>query len=296
MSDKSGSDDDGVFEEAYEVEEIRDKVRGDDGKYLYYVKWKGWESDTNTWEPVEHLEDCPEMLEEFERRWKRKREDKDRRRREEKERKRQERRERELKAAARFKVAVDSDSDGGGYDRGSKDDKKVRRPMSSSESDDDEKDDEKRREKQKKRQEERDRRRAEKEKRREEEKKRQPRYFRDIRPEKILGATTDPGELMFYIKWEGDKVEPGLVKAKECYQKIPQMCLKWYEKHLIWNKPPQKAEVKPSEKQSDETPTVTNKLEETKLDQAETVKEASRPASADNDELDDDMPLPVPAD
>ena len=32
---KSGSEE----EEAYEVEEIRDKRRGDDGEYLYYVKW-----------------------------------------------------------------------------------------------------------------------------------------------------------------------------------------------------------------------------------------------------------------
>ena len=34
---KSGSDE----EEAYEVQEIRDKRRGDDGDYLYYVKWVG---------------------------------------------------------------------------------------------------------------------------------------------------------------------------------------------------------------------------------------------------------------
>merc|ERR1739844_209492 len=74
------------------------------------------------------------------------------------------------------------------------------------------------------------------EKKREEEKKRQPKFFRDIKPERILGVTTDPGELYFYIKWEGDKTEPGLIKAKEAYQKIPQMCLKFYEQHLIWNK------------------------------------------------------------
>ena len=36
-------------EEIYEVEEIRDKRRGDDGDWLYYVKWVGWDSDTNTW-------------------------------------------------------------------------------------------------------------------------------------------------------------------------------------------------------------------------------------------------------
>merc|ERR1711915_532952 len=78
-----------------------------------YVKWVGWESDTNTWEPVEHLDECKEKLEEFERRWRRRQEKKEQRRREERERKFKERRERELKAAARLKV--DSDDDDNGY-------------------------------------------------------------------------------------------------------------------------------------------------------------------------------------
>ena len=40
MSDRdgSGSDDGSLVEEAYEVEEIREKMRGDDGDWLYYVK------------------------------------------------------------------------------------------------------------------------------------------------------------------------------------------------------------------------------------------------------------------
>merc|ERR1719342_189896 len=99
------------MDDNYEVEEIRAKMRGDDGEYLYYVKWVGWDSDTTTWEPKEHLDECPEKLEDFERKWRRKQEEKRDRKREDKERKRRERRERELKAAARFKV--DSDSDGG---------------------------------------------------------------------------------------------------------------------------------------------------------------------------------------
>merc|ERR1712130_449612 len=88
-----------------------DKRRGEDGEWLYYVEWVGWESDTNTWEPREHLDECKEKLEDFERRWRRKQEKREERRREDKERKIKERRERELKAAARFKV--DSDDDGG---------------------------------------------------------------------------------------------------------------------------------------------------------------------------------------
>ena len=39
MSDKEGSGSEGSLEEEnYEVEEIREKMRGDDGVWLYYVK------------------------------------------------------------------------------------------------------------------------------------------------------------------------------------------------------------------------------------------------------------------
>ena len=49
----SGSEEEGE----YEVEAIRDK-QYQDGQWVYLIKWKGWDSDTNTWEPKEHLEDC----------------------------------------------------------------------------------------------------------------------------------------------------------------------------------------------------------------------------------------------
>ncbi|XP_066438257.1 M-phase phosphoprotein 8 [Eleutherodactylus coqui] len=53
-------------EDVFEVESILDsKVEGDE--VLYRVRWKGYDSDGDTWEPEAHLDDCKEVLLEFRR-------------------------------------------------------------------------------------------------------------------------------------------------------------------------------------------------------------------------------------
>ncbi|NXM32854.1 MPP8 phase, partial [Oxyruncus cristatus] len=51
-------------EDVFEVEKILD-MKTEGGKVLYKVRWKGYTSDDDTWEPEVHLEDCKEVLLEF---------------------------------------------------------------------------------------------------------------------------------------------------------------------------------------------------------------------------------------
>jgi Chromo (CHRromatin Organisation MOdifier) domain len=53
-----------VLEEEYDVEKIVDK-RTRNGTTEYLVKWLGYESDENTWEPTGYL-NCPEKVREYE--------------------------------------------------------------------------------------------------------------------------------------------------------------------------------------------------------------------------------------
>uniref|UniRef100_A0A8H7KFJ6 RNA-directed DNA polymerase n=1 Tax=Bionectria ochroleuca TaxID=29856 RepID=A0A8H7KFJ6_BIOOC len=55
-----------VYEEEYEPEKILKKeVRN--GQTFYLIKWKGYDENDNTWEPVKHLKKCQHLIRQFHR-------------------------------------------------------------------------------------------------------------------------------------------------------------------------------------------------------------------------------------
>lgn len=51
-------------DDVFEVEQILDE-KTEEGNVLYKVRWKGYASEDDTWEPEVHLQDCKEVLLEF---------------------------------------------------------------------------------------------------------------------------------------------------------------------------------------------------------------------------------------
>ena len=61
MSESSGNN--------YEIEKIVSKKKIDN-KYIFLIKWVGYSSKDNTWEPYENIKNYNEMIKKFEKNWK----------------------------------------------------------------------------------------------------------------------------------------------------------------------------------------------------------------------------------
>ncbi len=55
-----------MAKDIYEVEKVVDKRRNPQGKDEYLVKWVGYPSYQNTWEPLKNLKFVKDLVEEFE--------------------------------------------------------------------------------------------------------------------------------------------------------------------------------------------------------------------------------------
>ena len=53
-------------DDIFNVEKILKKKRTENGEVRYLVKWDGYDSTENTWEPPENFSGCPQVLENFE--------------------------------------------------------------------------------------------------------------------------------------------------------------------------------------------------------------------------------------
>lgn len=197
---KPNSDSESSEEEEYVVEKIVDR-RERKGKVEYFLKWKGYDSSANTWEPRENLE-CPELIKQFE----------DSRTAAKKEAPKEKEKEKEKKKPAKpsstssSKRKADSDAENDASDDDKEDSASTKSNKSKTATVDNDaaaSDDG------------------------------MNGFEKGYVPEKILGATEANNELLFLIQWK-DKDKAQLVSSKEARKHCPQLVIDFYEERLIW--------------------------------------------------------------
>lgn len=196
---KTNSDSESSEEEEYVVEKIVDR-RERKGKVEYFLKWKGYDSSANTWEPRENLE-CPELIKAFEDT--RTAAKKDAPKEKEKEKDKKKPAKPSSTSSSKRKAdsdgendASDDDKDGSGSTKSSKSKSAVDNDAAASDDG-------------------------------------MNGFEKGYAPEKILGATEANNELLFLIQWK-DKDKAQLVSSKEARKHCPQLVIDFYEERLIW--------------------------------------------------------------
>jgi len=207
------------------VEKILDK-RTSGGKTEYFLKWKNYSDEDNTWEPEENL-DCAELIKEFEAQLLKR---KDNKKKKEQPAERSVSRKRTLSNST---VASNASSDAGTSKERRKASPKVKPvPVTSvAEKSDkiaDKKDEE----------EDEDDDVSELECSDTSSAHASATGIKKV-PEKIIGATDSSGQLMFLLKWQGIE-EADLIPAKEANTMCPQIVIKFYEERLTWHAPENK--------------------------------------------------------
>lgn len=191
-------------EEEYVVEKIVDR-RERKGKIEYLLKWKGYDSSANTWEPKENLE-CPELIKAFEdsRTAVKKEASKDK----EKTKKSKPSSTTGSGSSKRKDSDAENDSDAadGDDNASTKSSKSKSTTAAAADNDATASDDG------------------------------MNGFEKGYTPEKILGATEANNELLFLIQWK-DKDKAQLVSSKEARKHCPQLVIDFYEERLIWQSP-----------------------------------------------------------
>jgi len=194
-ADSAGSGS-GSEEEEYTVEAVVDK-RIKRGKVEYLLKWKGFDHNENTWEPVDNCT-CDNLIKDYEAKLKKDKEDAD-----EEEKKNTEKN----NSKAKRKSAKDDEDSKSKRRRQSDVENRNPRKNDASDSEDDSKADLQVPEKNG--------------------------FDRGLEADKILGASENKGKLAFLVQFKGqDNAE--LVYSKTANVKCPQLVIKFYEDRLSW--------------------------------------------------------------